>query len=87
MPPSAPFFDRGTGTIDTTQLLVEAAPLAKLIGLFAAIALVPFAIAFLLGGYSIVGVLFTLVGQFILAVGSGIVLLYVVSRGMQLSRE
>lgn len=63
MPPAPPFVDRGTGTIDATQILAEAIPLAKLIGLFVAIALVPFAMAFLLGGRSIVGVLFAVAGQ------------------------
>jgi hypothetical protein len=66
---------------------VEAIPLAKLIGVFVAIALVPFAMVFLLGGRSTAGMLFALAGQFVLAVGSGIVLMYVISRAIQLSGE
>lgn len=50
MPPSTPFVDRATGALDTDQILAEAIPIAKLIGLFVAIALVPLAIVFLLGG-------------------------------------
>lgn len=85
MAPSTPFVNRGTGTIDATQILAEAIPLAKLIGLFVAIALIPFAMVFLLGGHSLPGVIFALAGQFILAVGSGIVLMYVISRAIQLA--
>ncbi|WP_458188628.1 hypothetical protein [Haladaptatus sp. NG-WS-4] len=87
MPSDTLFVDRGTGTIDTTQILVEALPLAKLIGLVVAIALAPFALVFLLFEHSVLGAIFTVVGQFILAVGSGIVLMYVVSRAIQLSDE
>ena len=87
MPPSAPFVDRGTGTIDATQILVEAIPLAKLIGLFVAIALIPFTLVFLLDSNALAGVVFSLVGQFILAVGTGIVLMYTISRAIQLSAE
>lgn len=87
MPPSTPFVDRESGSIDTDQLLGEAVPLAKLIGLVVAIALVPLSMVFLLAGHSPVGVLFTLLAQFVLAVGAGIVLMYVVSRGMHLSGE
>ncbi len=87
MPPSTPFVDRRTETIDTTQVLMEVVPLAKLIGVFVAMALVPFTVVFLLSGHSVIGVLFTLVGQFILAVGSGIVLMYIIARALQLSGE
>ncbi|WP_435157608.1 hypothetical protein [Haladaptatus sp. DFWS20] len=66
---------------------MEVVPLAKLIGVFVAMALVPFTVVFLLSGHSVIGVLFTLVGQFILAVGSGIVLMYIIARALQLSGE
>ena len=87
MPPSTPFVDQGTGTIDATQILVEAIPLAKLIGVFVVISLVPLTMAFLLGNNALAGVVFSLVGQFILAVGAGIVLMYTISRAIQLSTE
>ncbi|WP_310898814.1 hypothetical protein [Haloarcula onubensis] len=84
--PSPPFVDRGTGELDRDQLLAEAIPLGKLVGLFAALAVVPFALAFLLGGSNgVLGALFVVVGQFVLAVGTGIVLIYVVARGIQLA--
>ena len=81
------FIDRATGSLDTDQILVEAIPIAKLIGLFVTYALIPLAIVFLLGGNSIVGVLFMVVAQFILAVGAAIVLLYVISRAIELAGE
>lgn len=84
MPPSTPFVDRVDGTLDTTQIITEAIPLAKLIGFFVAIALVPFALAVLLGPRSGFAMLFTLVGQFVIAVGTGIVLMYCIVRGNQL---
>lgn len=87
MPPSPPFVDRETGTVDTDQILAEAVPIAKLIGLFAAIALVPLIIVVLLAGNSLFGMILAVVAQFILAVGAGIVLLYTISRGIQLADE
>ncbi|MFB6296961.1 MAG: hypothetical protein ABEH56_00410, partial [Salinirussus sp.] len=59
-------------------------PVAKLVGLVAVSALLPFAVAFTL---EIFPRLFTLVAQFVLAVGGSIVLMYVVSRGVQLAEE
>jgi len=88
MPPSPPFIDRTNGRIDTDRILAEARPLAQLIGLFVAIALVPLAIVFFLGALGVaepLGVIFMLVAQFVLAVGAGIVLMYVVARGIQLA--
>jgi hypothetical protein len=87
MSPSTPFVDWETGTLDTDRIILEAIPLAKLIGLFVGIALVPLAVVFLLGAQSVVGVLFTLAAQFVLAVGASIVLIYVVARGTQLAGE
>lgn len=83
--PSPPFVDPRTRELDTTQILSEAIPLAKLMAVFVAAALVPFGVIFLSLGNSAVGMLFALVAQFILAVGTGIVLMYVVARGRQLS--
>lgn len=81
MVPSPPFVDRTSGTLETDQILKEAIPLAKLIGLVAVISLIPFAIAFTLG---IFPRLFTIIAQFVLAVGSSVVLMYVISRAIQL---
>lgn len=85
MSPSTPFVDRETGTLDTTQILVESFLLAKLIGFFVALALVPFGLVFLALGNSALGALFVVAGQFVLAVGAGVVLIYVVVRAMQLA--
>ncbi|WP_336021541.1 hypothetical protein [Halobellus salinisoli] len=84
MPSRRPFIDAETGSVDRNQLLAEAVPLAKLILSVVAVAAVPFAIAFLLG-FSIFGRVFALIGQFVLAVGTGIVLLYIVVRGIDLA--
>jgi hypothetical protein len=85
MPSSPPFVDRATGTIDTDELVVEAVPLAKLILLFLAIAAVPLLVVFFVGGPSPLGAVLTVVAQFVLAVGTGIVLMYVIARAIQLA--
>ena len=87
MSPSNPFIDRETGQIDTDRVLVEAIPIAKLIGLFVAIALVPLLVVFVLVGNSAIGMLFILVAQFVLAVGAGVVLLYIITRAIRLANE
>ena len=84
MPSRRPFIDGESGTLDRSQILVEAVPLARLVLYVGLIALVPFALAFFFGG-SIVGTLLAAVGQFLLAVGAGIVLIYVVVRGIDIA--
>lgn len=79
-----PFIDPETGTLDTAQILTETYRLVRLIVLFGGLALVPFVLSLLLDGTPTV-VLFTIVTQFVLATGTGIVLIYVVARGMQLA--
>ncbi|NEU56359.1 hypothetical protein [Halorussus sp. MSC15.2] len=87
MSPSPPFLDRKTGTIDWKQVFREAVPLARLVGVFVAVALVPFAFVFLFEDNAALRAMFTVATQFVLAVGSGIVLMYVVSRGIRLADE
>lgn len=87
MPSPPPFVDPVTGELDTEQILSEAVPLAKLIGVFVALSLVPFTIAFAGVGFPAVSAMFAVVGRFVLAVGTGVVLMYVVVRGTQLSGE
>ncbi|KAA9397899.1 hypothetical protein Har1130_06540 [Haloarcula sp. CBA1130] len=87
MPSTRPFVDPATGELNTALLLSEIVPLAKLIGVFVAGSLVPYTIVFFGSESSVLGALLALVGDFILAVGAGIVLLYVVARGIQLSSE
>lgn len=84
MPPDSPFIDPRTGSIDVEAVLREAIPLAKLVALVAVVALVPFAISSTLGVFSTT---FAILAQFVLAVGSGVVLLYVVARGIRLAEE
>lgn len=87
MPSDTPFVDRTDGTLDTDQILVEAIPLAKLIGLFALVGFVPFALAFAIGPSSAFALPFSLLAQFVFAVGAGIVLIYAVARGIALAGE
>lgn len=87
MSPSAPFFDAETGSLDTDQLVAETVPLAKLVALVAAAAVVPFALVWLLGGHSPVAVVLMVIAQYVLAIGTGLVLIYVVARGMALGGE
>lgn len=77
-----PFVDQDEWTIDFRELYREAIPLATLIGLVVLAALVPFAFVLL----GLTPVVFLLLTQFVLAVGTGVVLLYVVARGNQLAR-
>jgi hypothetical protein len=86
MPSSTPFVDPETGLLDREQIRREAEPLAKLIGLSVAVALVPFFVAFLLGP-SPIALLFSLVGQFVLAVGAALTLMYVIARAIALSND
>lgn len=81
-----PFIDADSGSLDTTQIKAEAFPLAGLIALFTGLGLVPYVFVFFLGGASGLGVVFAIVGQFIFAVGAGIVLMYVVARAIQLAK-
>jgi hypothetical protein len=82
---SPPFVDAETSAIDTAQPLVEIVPLARLILVFVGIAFVPLALTFFVLGDSIVGVVVTALAQFVLAVGTGIVLMYAVARGIDLA--
>lgn len=86
MPPSDPLIDPATGDIDIGRLYYEARPIAELLAIVAGIALVPFAVALFLGG-SLLAVPFAVLGQFVLAVGAGVVLLYVIARGIRLADE
>ena len=87
MPPSTPFVDRETGAVDIGQIVAEARPIATLVALFVAIALVPLALVFLLGVTSTLGVVLSVLAQFVLAVGAAVVLLYVIARAIQLADE
>ena len=85
MSPPNPFFTP-SGDLDTDQILNEAFSLAKLIGAVVVAALLPtlalLSIEFVVH-FSILRFIFTLATQFILAVGSGIVLIYVIIRANQ----
>lgn len=84
MSTSTPFIDRESDSLDTDQIRDEAVPLTKLIGLVTLIALVPHWVATETGLFP--GV-FEFLAQFVLAVGSSIVLLYVITRAIQLAAE
>ena len=87
MSPSSPFVDPKTGSLDVNRILAEAVPLAKLIGLVALFALGPYVVALLLGPRFPLSGVFVLATQFILAVGSGLVLMYIISRAVQIAGD
>lgn len=69
------------------QLVTEALPLGKLIAVFGALSLIPYGIAVFAFPHSIISAVLIVVGQFILATGAGIVLMYVIARGLRLTVE
>jgi len=83
MSPSPPFVDIDSRTFDFGQIWTEAYPLLGLVLLFAIVGLVPIVLG--VASSTAIGLLFVVIGQLILAVGTGIVLMYVVARGIQLS--
>lgn len=87
MPSSTPFVDPETGLLDRDQIRREAEPLAKLVGLFAVLALAPLLVVFAVGGDGALAFLFTVLAQFVLAIGTGITLMYVVARAIALSDD
>lgn len=84
--PSRPFLDEND-VLDTQRVVYEAVPIAKIVGLFAAVAAVPFLIVLALGPRSGASVVFAFVGQFVLAVGAGVVVVYAVARGVRVAEE
>ena len=85
------FFASPSGELDTGRILYEAFPLAKLVGAVGLVALVPVLLrvllADILGLGSALGLVLTLATQFVLAVGTGIVLMYVVVRAHRIADE
>ena len=82
-----PFIDPDASELDIGRILTEAIPLAGLVTLFGGLSLLPFLLALLVGGNGGLALLFTLVAQFVLAVGAGIVLMYVIARGIALAES
>jgi hypothetical protein len=80
-----PFIDQESGELNFDQIRREVFPLAGLIVLFGGAALLVFLLALLAAGNSLLSGFFTVLSQFILAVGTGIVLIYVIARGVQLA--
>jgi hypothetical protein len=91
MPSERPFFTAPEEELDTTQILSEALPLAKLVAAVGVVAFIPILLQTtlfeILGLVSLFELPFTLLTQLILAVGTGIVLLYVIVRANQLADE
>jgi hypothetical protein len=95
MPPSRPFVTSRSGALDTEQLLDEAIPLGKLVAVVGLVALIPLLVQALLvevlglavGSSSVLQILFPLITQFLLAVGAGLILMYVIARGLQIEPE
>ncbi|NLV11272.1 hypothetical protein GOC74_15195 [Halomicrobium mukohataei] len=79
-----PFVD-AAGGLDTDAIIREAVPISALILVFVAVAIVPATLGLWLGGG--LGLLFSVIAQFVLAVGAAIVLLYVIVRALQFHEE
>lgn len=83
------FFDGDE--LDTGAVWREAVPLARLVLAVGAVALVPVFLQWFLvetvGLLEYLTVLLSLATQFVAAVGAGVVLLYVVTRGLELAGE
>ncbi len=84
---SPPFIDQSSGELDLSQILSEAFPLAGLVLLFGGAALLLFLITLLVGPGGLLAGFLTVVSQFVLAVGAGVVLMYVIARGIQLAER
>lgn len=82
---SPPFIDQESGELDLSQIQAEVFRLSGLIVLFGGVALLVFLITLLIAGNSLLAGFLTVVSQFILVVGTGIVLMYVIARGIQLA--
>lgn len=82
---SPPFIDQESGELDISQIRAEVFRLAGLIVLFGGVALLVFLITLLVAGNAMLAGLLTVVLQFVLAVGTSIVLMYVIGRGIQLA--
>lgn len=86
-----PFFTAPEEELDTNQILYEALPLSKLVVAVGVVAFIPILLQTtlfeILGLASLFELLFTFLIQLVLAVGSGIVLLYIIVRANQLADE
>jgi len=83
------FFDGDE--LDSGAVWREAVPLARLVAVVGAVALVPVTLQWLvvetLGLVPVTTALLSVATQFVLAVGTGVVLLYVVVRGIRLADD
>lgn len=81
------FFDEGTVNVDAVW--GEAWALARLVALVGLAALLPLVLQWLvvetLGLVPVLATLLSVATQFVLAVGTGVVLVYAVARGVQLA--
>lgn len=85
MSKSPPFIDPASGELNFDQIRAEAYPLTGLVALFAGLAFVPFLLVILFAGSSFLGTVLTFFSQLIIAIGTGIILIYVIARGIQLA--
>lgn len=81
---SKPFVEPD-GSIDRAQVLEEAQALASLVGLVFVAAIVSLIFTIIGAAIPGLGMVFMALGYVIVAIGSGIVLMYIIAGGMQLS--
>jgi hypothetical protein len=80
------FIDPSTGSLDLDEILCEAKPIARLIGLFTAIALLPRLLEYFVGEPFGIPI-YSLVAHLVVAIGTGVVLLYVITRSIHLAGD
>lgn len=84
---SPPFVDNENGELDLRQIWTEGIPIVGLIVLFGTLALLPYLLVRVIFGGTVLGVFLVLFVQFVLVVGTAIVLMYVVARAIQLADD
>jgi hypothetical protein len=82
---SPPFVDHENGELELRQIWDEAIPIVGLTILFGALALLPYVLVVTIFEASFISLLLTLFAQLLVAVGAAIVLMYVITRAIQLA--
>jgi len=82
---SPPFVNREENELDLRRIWEEALPIVGLIVLFAAAAALPYVLVMVVFQDRFAGLVFTLFAQLVVAVGTAIVLMYVIARAIQIA--
>ncbi|WP_181684614.1 hypothetical protein [Halorhabdus salina] len=85
MADAPPFVNPETSELDLYQIWDEALPVLGLVVLFGSLALLPYLVAVVVFEGTFVSLLLILFTQLLFAVGAAIVLMYVITRAIQLA--